>query len=301
VAALEQDVLRAQRAQSTPDALVSRLARWPRRLRAAAVLAIGLVLGVGAQMASAQVQDARVRADYEKALQAEREVLMMRQRIVAELAEKATKEFEVGMIDRTAMLRAELERKLVELSVAKLALQMEEIQLTSKAARDELWAPKVNGRDFVAERLKVEAVAAQQRLQHAERLAQEVEEAKTLGPVLVGKIVEVERERREARQEFEMRAMRVKLREEALEQSMSPEQVTRRAQRIDYMLALKQAQERVRSAQVRRQYVQERVKLGLMTRIEELRADLEVLESEEALQRAQKEIARLERPEEEGQ
>jgi hypothetical protein len=268
-------------------------------LRQAAVLALGLVLGVGATMASAQVQASRTRGEYEMGVELERDVRLMRLRVAREALKSAQESYAAGAITKEALLSAEMEVKVSELAIAKLDVDLQEVRATSRAPRTELWAPKVDGRDFVLERLRMDVVAAQERLKVAELQAARADKEVALGAKVMREAVEVEREVMDATREFELQALKVKLREETVEKSLPVAEVTKRLQRLEMSVAIRQARQRVELASARYTVVVERVKAGAATKLEEKRAELELMESEAALQQAMKDLARLERPDSE--
>ena len=313
VAALEQEVRRAYRAEwRSADALMREATprratahrstpnvarRGFRLLRQAAVLALGLVLGVGATMASAQVQQSRTRGEYEMGVELERDVRGMRLRVAREALQAAQQSFAAGAISKEALLAAEMEVKVGELAIAKLEVDLQEVRATSRAPRTELWAPKVDGRDFVIERLRLDVAAAQERLRVLEMQAARANLNVSSGAAMTREAVEMEHELMEASRVFELRALLVKLREEAVQRSLPAAEVNVRLQRIEADMTIRAFRQRVEVAAARYRVVVERVKAGIATKLEEKRAELELLESEAALQQAMKDFARLERPE----
>ena len=169
-ATLEADLRAAiRREQRFPtEARVSRHPRW----RTAALLAFGLVLGAGGQFASAQVRDARAQAALDSALAADRALAALRVQVAREAHESARADFEVGTLSRQSLLEAAAALRAAELAYAAVELTAAEAQASAASPRDELWAPLVNGRDFVRERLLLRAAAAQDRLTAAERVAE---------------------------------------------------------------------------------------------------------------------------------
>lgn len=309
IAALEQDLLRAHRALAPQALSLTRSAArepaaprhpraWGRRARGAALLAIGLVLGVGTQIASAQVQGAKERSEYERERRTERELAAMRLKLAREAATKAQQDYAAGAISRQALLTAETEVKVSELAILKLELELEEIRSTSRAPRDELWAPKVQGRDFVRERLQVEAAAAQERMKSAEDRAKVAEERRAVGAEVETELVQTQRDLLEARREFELQAMKMRLREEAVAKELPSEEVVKRSRRIEAEAAVRRARQRLEMASRRLETVKQRVKGGMAVLLDEKRAELEVLESQAELEAASRTLAALPRPEE---
>ena len=136
--------------------------RWAHGLRAAALIAVSLFAGAGVVIASEQVGDAR---------RAER--LLERNQIQLEVAERrvvaADEELarvkllvESGHASTSALAAATLERAERERDAAHLRLQRDEIRAagTSASSADAITAPKVGGRDFVAEHIRADLVVA---------------------------------------------------------------------------------------------------------------------------------------------
>jgi hypothetical protein len=171
-AALERDVMAAFRRESL---FAVERPRHTVRWRAAATLLIGLCLGVGTSLASGQVQDARSRQEIAATIEASRQVAVMRLELARNQLDRARRLFETGVITKEALVAAENDLRVTEISVARIELELRESRESAVPPRDELWAPLVGGRDYVQERLLLQAAAVEQKLKAAEvdRLAKE--------------------------------------------------------------------------------------------------------------------------------
>ena len=158
-AKLEQSIRVAIRRES-PAGVATRRRLAP-FLRNAAMLAAGVVLGVGTQVASAQVQDARQRSELEAAHELDRRMAVMRVQVALEEHARVRQSFESGALSQQSLLAAATELRATQLAVSRIDLDLAEIRLTSVAPRDELWAPLVGKRDFVRERIKLDVAHAQ--------------------------------------------------------------------------------------------------------------------------------------------
>lgn len=295
VAALEAEVLRAWRAPASPQRSI-RAARWRRRLAAGALLAVGLVLGFGTRHASAQAEASRERGERERAVQVGREAALLRVLLARQALEAAQVALRTGQGTRESVLAAELEARAAELEVARLDSELAEVRATSGAPRDELWAPLVNGRDFVDERLRLRAVIAEQRQSLAQAALAEAERRAAVGAGTVGQMAEAQRAVAESQAEFESLAQRLALRARAVRERLAVEAVAREQAVIDASTSLRRAQTLLGLAQQRLRLAQERFGVGAGTALDVKRAELEVLERQEEAARAQERIRSMRRP-----
>ncbi len=296
-ASLENEIIHALRREERKDLdppSISRTkgARRRDRVKLVAVLTIGLILGVGTQFASAQVQDAQQRGLLESTLKVDHDVAMLRLQVATEAHERAQKEFAAGVISREALLDAATDVRTAEVAVLRAKLNLAEVRATAAAPRDELWAPKVDQRDFVTERLKLEAAALQERLKTAEAQAAEAERRARAGVTAASDLEQAGMEAAEAKREFQLVAQRLMLREAFLKEGLAAEEVTRRARRAELMSDAELMQRRLELATTRLERAQARVEVGATTKLAVKRAEVDVLEATLQLRRLQLELER---------
>lgn len=286
-AALERQVIAALRDDLTMASIPpsARRSRRRDRMRLVAVLTLGMILGIGTQFASAQVRDARQRSELESALKVEVQIAAMRLQVARANHERVRKSYESGALSRQSLLDAAAELRTAELEVARLKLNVEEVQATSAAPRDELWAPRVNGRDFAGERLRLAAAAAQSRLKSAESAEAEVARRLAVGAVSQAAMAEASLTAAEARRDFQVIAQRLTLRDDALRQRMATDEITRQAQRFEVMADLMLAQKRLELARDRLALLRDRARAGAVDELDVKRAEVDVLEQQVELQR----------------
>lgn len=292
-AALEQEIVQElRRGHGLADPPSTRVRRRD-RIRTVALLAIGLLLGVGTQLASAQVQESRQRTELESAKEAERASVALRVRLAKRAEEEARKAFDVGAVSRQALLAASADLRAVEIAYARLGIDLAEIKATAAPPRDELWAPLVASRDFVKERLQMEGMVAQQRLRDAETESAEVDRAFRIGATGRAEVSDATLDVSDAKLAFNRIVTRINVREQFLKEGLPPEAVTQRLDRMEAMLEIQHMQARLAAAEARLQRVRERVDAGVSTRVEGLRAELEVLEVQEQIQRLRLRLASI--------
>ena len=295
-ASLENEIIHAlrreARMESDPPSIARPQTRTRRRdrIKLVAVLTIGLILGVGTQFASAQDQDARQRTLLESTLQVDRDVAMLRLQVAQESHERAQREFAAGVISREALLDAAADLRTAQVAVMRADLNLEEARLASAAPRDELWAPRLGERDFVTERLRLEAAAAQERMKSAEAMAAESERRSRAGLTMPSDLDEAGVEAAEAKREFQLVAQRLMLREAFLTEELTPEEVTRRERRAELMSDVELVQRRLQLATTRLERAREKAAVGAATELAVKRAEVDVLEGTLQLKRLELEL-----------
>jgi hypothetical protein len=276
---------------SAPVTASSRTARW-QRFRTAALILLSLAAGAAGGVGSAQVQDGRERERLLAAERAELEVATMRVELARERAEAVRRAVAVGATDRQAMAAAQAELAAMEANLARLRLNMEEIQASAKPARDDLTAPRVRQRDYVAERLRLELATAQSRLVEAEALAADARRRRDAGIMERLAQVEVEAGLAEARSEMERLVRRAELREEVLRRNLAPAEVARREQRLELEQELKRAEALRALSQERLNGLRQRQAAGMVERLDVLGAEVEVLRREREIEAMRQLLAR---------
>ncbi len=291
-ASLEQEVVAAFHAPAPDGAPPStrRRTRWRQRARAVALLVVGLFVGMGAQLASAQVQQERQRTELERSLDVERQLAAVRLELARENLTRARRSFEAGALSRQSLVEAEREMREQEVRAAQLELNLAEIRATAAAPRDELWAPLVGERDFVKERLQMEAHVAQQRLQAAESMADEVRRQFEVGAAAESSLQDAQLDVSEAKMRFQLLATRLNLRRAHVEENLSREEIARRERRAQVMFEIEHMLQRSRVAEDQVRRARNGVGAGAMDSLVLKRAELEMLELRARLQVLQRRL-----------
>jgi hypothetical protein len=281
--ALERTIVREFRSGASIALAVRR--RHP--FRSAGLIAAGLLLGVGVQFASAQVTEGRQRSELEQAAEVERNLAALRLNLARQAYEQARKSTEVGAVAKQVELEAAAEVRVREVDVARINLELLEIRATSALPRDELWAPLVNGRDFVKERLMMRAVAAQQLLVIAEENAKEARRRYEVGAISQVALNEAQSRAAEVKEDFEHIAQKLTLRQAQMKETLTSDEVTRREQTIELTTQLRRAVRQYREATARYEVAKKRSLSGAADELEMKRAEVEMLESAAAVKRLQ--------------
>jgi outer membrane protein TolC len=262
----------------------------PRRYRGLSLMLAGLILGLSTEFASGQVQDARERERILSASESERRLALMRVQMADETLAQARKNFSAGVGSRQTVSDAEAELRELQIAVRRLDTNRAEVEATSAPVRDELWAPLVAGRDFVTERLRLHAALAQDRLRRAEEKAEQMQQGFRAGVVTDAVVTEAHGEVEEAKAALDLVGMRLQVRREFLEKKLSPEEVSRRIQRMELQTLMRSTMNLLRQAEARLTAARQRARVGGVSELDLKRAELDVLELQVKL--AQLEIAR---------
>ncbi len=290
VSALEREVLRAYRDAAPAPLLIPGRGRWRDRWKIAAALIIGLGLGTGAQLASAQVQDARSRTQLQLTMEVERQVVQLRIQLAQQELDRAKASYAAGAISQQSLREAHMELRTLEAALGRIELNRSEVQLTSAAPRDELWAPLVQGRDFVKQRLQLEAALAQQLLSTAENQHAEVSRAVGLNAVSIGDMQSSQMDVAEATRRLTLVAAQLRIRDQVLAEKLTPAEATRRVQRESMALEIAYAQQALTIANERLALARRQAAAGTLTELDVKRLELDIMEQQQRLDRMKVEM-----------
>ncbi len=290
-ARLEQELTRTLRRDRFISSGVRRSAR--ERLKIAALLVIALGVGVIGGVASAQVQDVRQRDQLLAAARAELELAELRLGLARSQAQTLEERHRLGLIGREVVAASGAEVQRMQSELAKIQLDIEEIQASAAPPRDDIAAPTVRGRDLVTERMLLRLSAVQDALTAAEVALAEAESRKRVGLASDLVVLEARTVVTQHRAELELLSERAELRRQFLRDGIDVLTITRREQRLELTQAIRVAEERLHLAQTRFDHVRERHRLGQADQIELLRAELAASETALELQRMRQQLAEL--------
>lgn len=223
----------------------------------------------------------------------ERRVELARQRLALNTSHLRMweREVAVGVKRPEDMQTAQLEVAEAERELKLLELDLQEVRLTGREPRAEISAPLVSGRDFVTERLQASLVAPDQALSVAKARAAATRRRVDVGLATMSDLAQDEA--RVLELEAAIAAIRSKL---DIRRRFVAGQVT--AARADLLVIEGEAEQRVKSLEPRIalarknvEVAEQRLQVGVMTRVELAEAKLRLSELEADLAKAQLDLA----------
>jgi len=263
------------------------------RLRTALIVIVALAVGGIAAVASERVQDARQRDVLIESARSEEALVRLRVELAQADYQDARSRFEVGTAGRETLLAAQRHLRAMEMSLKRIQLDIEEIQATSAAPRQELQAPLVGGRDFVKDRLTLELDTAQHALAAAEQALAHVKQRVDVGMAARAVQLQAEAELAGARAQMQLVRTTLDLRQRALHEKMSAEELAGALRRMELTLQRERVQRELEIARGRVEEVRGRVSVGVAEQLDLKRAEVELLEREVELLRIHRELESL--------
>jgi hypothetical protein len=246
-----------------------------RRLRAAAVIIVSAGIGMTATFASAQVRESSAKDSLIQAAQADAMLASMRLNLARMQLAEEQKQIAVGM-RAAGVLPSETMVREMEAEVARIALDIAEIEATARSPRDELNAPVVNGRDFVRDRLQLRMMVAQQRLSAAERSLEDADRRVRVGAATQLESADYGSSVLQRRGELAVLAEQLNARREYLEKNTPVRELTLRVERTEVQQAIQLAQRQFANAQARATLLERSQQVGADTKLALLEAQANV-------------------------
>jgi hypothetical protein len=181
----------------------------------------------------------------------------------------------------------------MESRAARARLNIEEIEASAQPPRDDLNAPLVGGRDFVAERIQLDLVNAQRQLSTAENLVETVEMRVRAGAMSDMERSAAELEVARARAALAVLAERLALRKEFVEKATPADQLARRLESARIREDIRVVQMALELAKSRAAHVDRQRAAGAASDLDAMRAQVEVKERELELSHLTVQLRRL--------
>jgi len=261
-----------------------------RHFGAVVVVVTALATGGIAGIASERVQDARQRNRLIEAARSEEMLVNVRLELVRATYQDLRRRFDVGTVDRETLLGVEREMRSLEASLARGRLDIEEIELTSAAPRNDLDAPLVGKRDFVRERLTLEMTTAESALASAEQAIAQVAQRIEVGIAPLGARLQPEAELAQARLRMQLLQAKLELRQRYLKGEMKGDALASQMRRTELTLQLVRSQRGVEIARQRLDEVQRLFDVGQGTELDVKRSQVELLERQLEIKGIQREL-----------
>jgi hypothetical protein len=260
------------------------------RLRTAILVIASLAVGGIAVAASGELQDARQRDQFMETAKSEEALVRLRVDLARADYQDARSRFDVGTADRGTVQAAEQQLRAMEAALARVKLDIEEIQATSEAPRNDLQAPLVGQRDFVRDRLALEVDTAQRSLVAAERAVVDARERVEVGTAPKAVQLSAEAELAQARARLQQLQATLELRQRFLSGGIKVEELAQALRRTELTLQRERLQRQVEIARRRVSELRGMVDTGLAPQLDLRRAEVDLLEREVELQQIKREL-----------
>jgi hypothetical protein len=254
----------------------------PRSLAVAVLAAAFLTTGVTVIKASEMIKDSwRKKIEIARA---ETDVRLAESRLAVVQAEAAQtgRQVKIGLAgideERVASLRAAA----AELGVKKFRVDLDEVKATGESAWDELYAPKVDGRDFVLERLNLDLAKSELQMESLSVRAERLKNRWAVGLVSETEMAESRMATAVAAAKAEEIRGRIELRKIFLDGKAGAAEVEIRGRLAEASRSLKAAQSKVEALQVKMERLTTQEALGLVsaTEVARLKSELESAQAE---------------------
>ena len=270
-----------------------RRVRSLRRYRSIAVVVAALAVGTSAGLASAQIRDNAQRDSILLAAKAELALVAMRRELAQAQLTDINAKVKAGMLSGAALERARSEVTRMDAMTARAKLNVDEVEATAQPPRDDLAAPLVDGKDFVAQRLQMELISAMGRISDAEAARADADRRIRAGAETGLALLDAELELTRARAAAALLMQRLRLRQNFLAHKVAAGELSSGLQDAQVRHDVMVAQEGLRVARERLSYVKKQRTLGAASELDELKAEVEFRERELELTLLARQLGRL--------
>lgn len=290
-ASLERDVMQAFRRQSQFDAPPSMARRS--RIRTAAALAIGLAVGIGGAVATAQVQNSQQRDSLLQIAEMNRRLAAMRLEIAYAEAQSTANGVSAGVKSRADAIGRRESAALLEMDLERLDWDIAEIRATGQPVRNELWAPKVGKEDFVTARLHVDRDFASWQNGRMKFAAEETAQRVRVGLAMPSDSLRANRAVKASMAEIMFVWNKQQLRDQFVANKLTEQQVAQRLRILESLRSLENLADNMNEASDRAKRTKELHLIGKATLLDVKRAEVDSMQAAFELERARQQQGQL--------
>jgi len=254
------------------------------RMQIAALVLVSALLGAGGVVVKDEVQGARQKELLLAQVEADIRVAAAQRDLIRERLAEARRMLDDGTVSDETLREAQLQARQADLHLARLQLNEEEIRAGGKAPDDGVAAPLVNGRDFVSERLTLEAsMLSEQRSLARERLRR-AEDLRNAGMIREDQAVQAEMQLRTMDAQLQQLTTRMDLRRQVRAGALSGEEAQRQVELTNVETELAALASMREAAQAHLRLTEQRVAAGVAPQSELGEARLAVMQMESRME-----------------
>lgn len=272
----------------------SKSAGWQRYLRVAALVVVsalgGIALLKAAQGLEQNWQHQLEMARFETEARLAAKQLELAHAYFDDVREKA----QMGTVSQDSLAWAEFEVAQVAQRLRAARLDLEEMELSGRSPRRELYAPLVAGMDFVSRRLHVQMEILQKKLQLGQGMRDSVKREVETGVAPPEALISAESDIQRVRQEVRDLAETLELRQRFLDGELTAEQVVAESRLAGVRARVEHLRQRLDGGRQIVERIRDRVQAGVAERLELQHAEYETQRVQAELQLAELELELLE-------
>jgi outer membrane protein TolC len=220
-------------------------------------------------------------------------VLNLRLDVVRAEVDLARKRVETGVAGRETLIAAQDQLRALEAMQQRYRLDMEEIQVTSAAPRNDLQAPLVAKRDFVRERLMLDIATAERALAAAEQQADRAKQRYEVGIATATERQQADTDLAGARARLQVLAATLDLRARVLKGEIKGDDIASAKRQLELESQLRLLQLQLELTQARLTEARRRAAVGTASDVDIKRQELQVLEQQLEMKRVQQQLQAL--------
>lgn len=272
--------------------------RWTYRKTAAllGLISLGATLGASGTLSAQQLMTRASREHLLRQIDIQLNVAKRLRGFAHQDLQTMIARHNVAAVPGEALEAPRMRLSALDARIGRLTLDREEVQLTGSPPRDQLSAPRVGGRDFVAERLNIDLQDAQAE-QSESRAALASAEAKARAGLIPNSDVEpCIRRANAARAAVAAIGAKVELRARYLRHALTAEQTEALALAGRAKADLEQAKVKLETAQRREADLHQRHAAGLVSEVELRAAEADLVQAEADVRMAEEELKAVDTP-----
>jgi hypothetical protein len=189
------------------------------------LILVSVLFGAAGVWAADEVQEHRVREMLLAEVEGQLQIAGLQLEIVRENMAEVEDLYEQGLTTSEALQASRVQLREAESQYSLLVLDQEEIRITGREPRNAPSAPLVEGRDFVFQRLAIQAAVAREQVALIEGRLNRARELQQMGAADSESVAQAALALAEARHGLEMLSIRLSLRDRYLEGALSREEM----------------------------------------------------------------------------
>ncbi len=264
-------------------------------LGAAAVVLVSMMIGAAGVAAAGRLQENQQKQLLVQQQHSELQLAQMRVAIAEKAAKDAKDRAAAGITDKNEAAAAERELQKAVLAMQRVQLNMEEVQQSGQPVQDEVTSPLVDGTDFVAQRLHLEQQGAAMEAAAAQEHLRDVKQRNEVGLATDLDLLDAQTDVVRAVGEMQTIQQKESLRQQFVAGRLTAKQANDQRMLIAAHNQLQAAESALQAAQKRYTLVEKQYKVGVVTEVDFLKAQLDMLSKKQDVDTLRARIASLEK------